>query len=196
MQMIKLQGRLLSINRSVEYMHPALPAQTGNTIAEIEISENALAEILCLHCKHKRKPGMKQFEGFMARLFIDMVKLSKDARMKGIEYRGLVRSEDIREQIGATRYARIGDLKYWGLIRQEKEWWHYGIYQLTDLAYLFMKGARIAQKVYVAKGITIQKSPETISLQEALGKQWNTIAGWIGDWRNRYIGGNEQMNLL
>jgi hypothetical protein len=167
MAMIMIEGRILKI-------------EGERAVVEADIEE--LNKTICITCPQKRKPGMKQFEGFMARLFIDMVKLAKDGRINGKDYKGIVTSEDIREQIGATRYARIGDLKYWELLRQEKEWWHYGKYQLTDMAYYFLAGGRIAQRVTVSRGFAIGKSPETISLKEALGSEWNGIEDWIKDW--------------
>ncbi len=155
----------------------------------------------CPTCGHRIKVGVKTFEGFMAHLFIVAVKLSKDAevewradradaksRVKKAFLRDVVFSKDVRDAGYATRYARLGDLKYWGLLRQDPEHWHQGIYQLTDLAMDFLSGlATVPKRLKVTGGKVLEVSEEQIDLRSALGGKWNEIADWITDWRRRHV---------
>ncbi|MBI4063493.1 MAG: hypothetical protein HY401_04240 [Elusimicrobia bacterium] len=154
---------------------------------------------VCPTCGHKFQAGVKVFEGFMARLFVQAVRLSKDAtvewradradarsELKKAFLRDVVFSKDLREAGFATRYARIGDLKYWGLLQQEPGHWHAGIYQLTPLAKAFLTGqATIPKRVKVGGGKVLETSQEQIDLKTALGKKWNEIADWISEWREK-----------
>ncbi|MBI4370395.1 MAG: hypothetical protein HY547_09225 [Elusimicrobia bacterium] len=154
---------------------------------------------VCPACGHRLKAGVKVFEGFMARLFVQAARLSKDAtvewradradaksELKKAYLSDVVFSKDLREAGFATRYARLGDLKYWRLLKQEPEWWHQGIYQITDLAKNFLSGiASVPKQLKVGGGKVFEESEERIYLQSALGNRWNEIADWISDWRKK-----------
>lgn len=151
----------------------------------------------CPTCGQKVKVGVKVFEGFMANLFIAAVKLSRDSEvqwradradskseLRKAFLRDVVFSKDLRDAGFATRYARLGDLKYWGLLHQDPEWWHQGIYQLTDAAKEFLCGrGSVSKRLRVAGGRVLEESEERIDLRAALGGKWNEIADWITDWR-------------
>lgn len=131
----------------------------------------------------RRLTGRKQFEGYMAKLFTHVLRLSGPVKWDGWVLDRGVTAKEIREKVGGTFYARVGDLKYWGLLEQKKEWNHYGLYQITELAKGFVSGrVRIPQFVEVAKGEIVKSSHETVSFFEAAQKDWNDISGWISDW--------------
>lgn len=160
----------------------------------------ASKEAHCPTCGRKLVAGTKSFDGFMANLFILAVRVSKDTTVEWKADRAdprsstrkefmkdVVLSKDIRNSAHATRYARLGDLKLWGLLRQEPGHWHQGIYQLTDLAKEFLQDtATIPRRLLVSGGKMLQASQEQISLEAALGSKWNEIAHWIQDWRKKH----------
>lgn len=167
-------------------------------------------EEACPTCGRKLRTGVKVFEGFMANLFIAAVKLSKSAEvewradradskspLRKAFLRGVVLSRDVRDAGFATRYARLADLKYWGLLKQESEWWHQGVYQLTDLAKDFLAGlAAVPKRLKVANGKVLEASEEKIDLRSALGERWNEIADWITDWRRKHADEGGQGTLF
>lgn len=140
--------------------------------------------------------GIKVFEGYMARLFIEVV---KQARKQTVTWRirgnrdtwpktetleDVVLSSDIARELSAPQYARFGDLKHWDLLYQRPEWWHQGIYVLTRTAKRFLSGNEtVSREVTIEKGRAVHHSEQQIYLKQALGKSWNEIADWIADWR-------------
>lgn len=158
----------------------------------------------------KPRGGMKQFEGYMARLFIMCVKYSEDQVISWKKKIDNKQSEIVTEKVddvvlskklsdeGYTKqYTRIGDLKHWGLLYQRPEWWHQGIYQVTDKAKRFLAGRlTIAEKVIVSRGKVIETSEQEISFDRAIGKAKNEITDWILDWRQQYTEPPPQRDLF
>lgn len=139
--------------------------------------------------------GMKQFEGFMSCLLACCFKVAKTQpirwKRKMSDQKSVYIFEDVKDCVLAKDikgikpeyYARIADLKYWGLLSQRREWNHQGIYQITDLARRFISGSySIPRKVYVAKGYLLRESQETITFKHAIGKRYNEVEDWIIDW--------------
>lgn len=155
-----------------------------------------------MKCPTCGKPqyGTKQFERFMANLLRLCITNSSIQEVSWREKRDekhsviitetlpdIVLSKSIRDAGYATRYARMGDLTYWGLLSQRKEWWHQGIYQITTKAKDFVLGKiSIPESVIVSKGSVLSISDIPITYKAACGKQWNEIADWINDWRGKH----------
>lgn len=136
---------------------------------------------VCPFCAVQQKAGTKVFEGFMASLFMQVMNLAKEDRTGKVR----VSAKEVRENLGAIKYTRFGDLKHWGLLAQEPGAWHYGLYTVTDKAFEFMNGSRsIPRSVRVMKGSVLDTSPELISISEAFGAKWNDVEQWIKDWRS------------
>lgn len=130
----------------------------------------------CPTCGSRTDPGKKSFEGFMANLLSIAIRVSNN---------GEVLAEDVRTQSDAQNYARLGDLKYWGLLNQAPADWHYGKYTLTPFARSFARGAiTIPQDVFVRRGYVVATSIKQIDFQTACGTNFNTIENWIKDWRD------------
>jgi len=146
----------------------------------------------------EHKPGIKVFEGYMARLFIEAVKLArrqtvtwkadradKNGGYKTETLEEVILSSDIARELSATQYTRFGDLKYWDLLYQRPEWWHQGIYVLTRTAKKFLsENVTVSREATIKEGQVVHNSDEQISLRQALGKDWNGIANWISEWRS------------
>jgi len=145
----------------------------------------------------KEYKGIKVFEGYMARLFIEAVKRArtqtvtwkadradKNGGYKTETLEDVILSSDIAKELSAPQYTRFGDLKHWGLLYQRPEWWHQGIYVLTGTAKRFLsENVTVSREVTIGKGQVVHNSDKKISLRQALGKDWNDIADWISEWR-------------
>lgn len=150
--------------------------------------------------------GDKVFEGYMARLLMAALKCAKDQNVSWRVRYDKKRSEVVTrfleramlktdfQRVGThTQYARVSDLRFWGLLKREPEWFHQGIYQVTDLAMDFVTGhASIPKLLVVHKGNVLTQGQDLITFREALGDQWNDIPAWILDWR----GESRQMSLI
>lgn len=131
----------------------------------------------CTQCGQRIHIGKKVFEGFMARLFLLAMK---------VEVGGVVLSENVMNEGNARQYARLGDLKYWGLLDQAPADWHHGRYTLTALARSFLAGTvSISKEVLVKEGQLVGNSLKRVDFKTAYGSDFNTIEGWINDWRNQ-----------
>lgn len=147
--------------------------------------------------------GLKQFEGYMARLFLACVQVSYTRELSWSADRGDKKSIKVTEvvkdavlakdlqKITAIKngYARVGDLKYWGLLDQRQEWWHQGIYKLTKMgkSFIYRNDTKIPRIIKVVNGFPVDFSEERITLPQALGKQWNTYHDWISEWRMQHV---------
>lgn len=166
----------------------------------------------CPTCGRKYS-GVKTFDGFVASLFLAILKTAGDKKVKWINPRwafdgtererqeivpNCVTSKELQKTLRSTQYARIGDLKYWGLLSQRSEWWHQGIYQITGLARLFAAGAvSVPKNIIVAKGRRTAASAEQVSFQAAFGSKWSDIEDWINDWnKNNPPPKQEEQSLL
>ena len=124
-------------------------------------------------CCNRDFGGIKTFEGFMARLLVQCVKISSS---------DFLAAKDIKNK---SYYARIADLKYWNLLYQLPEWNHYGKYSVTRKAKDFLKGEiEIPVAAYVYNGECKKFSHETISFRKAMGKEFFEIEDWLNDWKN------------
>ena len=160
----------------------------------------------CPTCGRPLKAGTKSFGRFPAELFLTAVSCSRDAHVEWKTNRAdpksptekkylthVVFSDDLRKAGLTTKYARLGDLKLWGLLTQDPNHWHQGIYQLTSLAGEFLSGvALIPKKLHVSGGIVLRASEEKISLKDALGGRWEEVAHWIQDWRKKHGAEDEE----
>lgn len=143
------------------------------------------------------------FEGFMANLLISCADMAKDrevsfntpAGMRTEYVRKAVLSEDFRIRGLVTQYARLGDLKFWGLLDQDGRWWHQGIYRLTDKARRFILGEiSLPRYIYTRKKEVVEQEGE-ITFREAVGKDWNRLQDWLRQWRGTPIR-EEQLALF
>ena len=172
--------------------------------------------MICPHCGKTidKKAGVKVFEGFMSQLFVLAVQKSRN-RTVAYKYKiddktsetrqgfftDIVTSEDFRKAGFTTRYVRLGDLKYWGLLVQRPEFWHQGIYQVTILAKRFLIGLEsVSREVTVSGGIVVGQGEDRIGLKTAFKGEWNTISDWIQEWRKTQhiedFKGSTQLSLL
>jgi hypothetical protein len=137
--------------------------------------------------------GQKTFEGFMARMLVDLCRVAKTRELtyktNKTDKHSTIVTENIRRAVltketkTRSHYARIADLKYWELLYQKPQWNHYGIYQITDLAIDFIAGkCSVASIVTVRKGNLINSSQERVTFQQAIGKGFNEIEDWISEW--------------
>lgn len=139
------------------------------------------------HACGRRLEGIKVFEGFMARMFLDALSLSgkHEIVIEGARTAvdGIVFIKDVGTKLGPSQYSRFADLRYWGLVASREKDSRPGVYQITESARNFVHGnARIPQSVVVAKGSVLRYSPEEITLKEALGSDWITREEWILNW--------------
>lgn len=165
---------------------------------------------ICPTCGRKLKAGVKSLDRFMTLLFIASIKLSKHTTVKwradradskspikSAFLRDVVFSKDIRNAGFTTRYARLGDLKYWHLLEQDPEHWHQGIYQVTDLGKKFLNGEiAVPKQLKVSNGRILETSQERVDIKTALGSKWNEIGDWISDWRKEHADANDEQGGL
>ena len=135
---------------------------------------------------------------FMAKVLGHAIKVVKTATVSYREDRSDKTSRMIKETVFdavlsadfqgpglTTIYTRMGNLKYWGLTRQDPRWWHQGVYQLTDAAHAFVTGKLVLPRILTIKGgKAITASTETISFREACKTYWPEIADHIQRWRS------------
>ena len=132
----------------------------------------------------KRLSGYKHFEGFMARLLGRCFQLCGPEIINGIKYNHIIKSETFRKLGYSNEYARVSDLRYWGLLKRERKWNHKGYFQITDKAIDFVRGViKISTYVRCSQGKLIEELGEKITFSQAAGKEFATIDVWINTWK-------------
>ena len=147
---------------------------------------------------YHKKTGAILFEGYMADLFARAIRM---ARTQEVRYREryddknsdwkigkfdrCVTADDFKREGLITQYTRLAGLKHWGLLSQREEWWHQGIYQVTEKAAQFIRGEiTIPRSVIVARGKVVDFSADHVSFRISYEGEWNAIPDWIRDWRS------------
>lgn len=149
----------------------------------------------CPFCK-KRLSGVKHFDGFMANLLAICIKFSGAIEINGMKHINIVTAKDLSKNGYTSFYARISDLRYWGLLERKKEWNKKGIYQITEKAVKFVNNElSVPIFVRVSQNKILNESPETITFIDAIGDNWATTSEYIEIWRMDNLKDNRQGRL-
>lgn len=152
---------------------------------------------ICPSCGLEFQPeyiGDVVFDKYFSRLFIEVMKRVKTGLVswKAIDKDGndFVKTEIVSAYFLASTMndkndgSRVHDLKFWNLIYQRPEWYHQGIYVITDLGIEFMRGhVSVQRKITVNKRTCkIIKAEGETTLRTALRDRYPEWDDFLNDW--------------
>ena len=153
-------------------------------------------KVQCPNCQNIFQPvyiGDIVFDRFFSRLFLEVVRRVQSGLLTWkaeVNNEPATRSEYVRHYFLASSLtdkndcSRVHDLKCWGLLCQRPDWYHQGIYELTPMAFQFLRG-----QISIPRKITVNKKSQQViaaegvtSLRDALQDR---VPGWedfLRDW--------------
>lgn len=111
---------------------------------------------VCQLCGASIRNRMITFDRFFAKLVKDISKRCDRT----------LESKQLRHN--TSFYARVGDLKYFGLLKQDTDKWHYGEYDVSARLHKFVANKTKVPKFCVVRhGIVVRYAKEKIGMRQA-----------------------------